>query len=623
MATVNNKLDVTDLDFDQIKANLKSFLSNQTTFSGYDFTGSGLNQILNLLAYNTHYNAYYMNMLANEMFMDSASIRNSIVSKARMLNYTPRSMVGATATVQTTIAGVTSGSTVTIDKFSKFESSVSGKTFTFCTTESASIAPPSAGSYTTQLKIKEGYPITFTYTNDSTNKEQKFVIPNANVDISTLEVVVKPSSSDSTQFIYTKADDFTEITGTANIYFTSEASNGRFEVEFGDGNVGRKLTDGNIVQLRALIVNGEESNGASSFKNIDNLGGYSGITLSTVSTASGGANRESLDSIKFNAPKTFSSQKRAVTAEDYKALIFANFPEAESIQTWGGETAATPVYGRVYIAVKPKGTDLLTTAQKNTIISILSNRKILAITPEVVDPIIYKIEASINVKYDSMLTNLSSAAISNLVKTTVQNYNTSDLRLFDTNFKYSKLLGLIDRTEDSIKNSLMDIKVYTTFTPSIASAVTYNFYFNNAVKHPFDGYEGAISSSTFSYSDVSGTTYTNCRLDDLNGYIRVYRMVNTVKTIVRENIGTINYTTGHLTLSAFNPSAITNNIVNIFFEPATNDLVPVREQILQINDSDVTCNTTDVNAVERRGVDSTSTVGSSGSSSGSSSSSSY
>ena len=205
----------------------------------------------------------------------------------------------------------------------------------------------------------------------------------------------------------------------------------------------------------------------------------------------------------------------------------------------------------------------------------------------------------------------------------MQNYNTSDLRLFDTNFKYSKLLGLIDRTEDSIKNSLMDIKVYTTFTPSIASAVTYNFYFNNAVKHPFDGYEGAISSSTFSYSDVSGTTYTNCRLDDLNGFIRVYRMVNTVKTIVRENIGTINYTTGLLTLSAFNPSAITNNIVNIFFEPATNDLVPVREQILQINDSDVTCNTTDVNAVERRGVDSTSTVGSSGSSSGSSSSSSY
>ena len=291
MATVNNKLDVTDLDFDQIKANLKSFLSNQTTFSGYDFTGSGLNQILNLLAYNTHYNAYYMNMLANEMFMDSASIRNSIVSKARMLNYTPRSMVGASYCSNNNTE-YTSGSTVTIDKFSKFKSSVSGKEFTFCTTESASIPPPSAGSYTTQLNIKEGYPITFTYTNDSTNKEQKFIIPNANVDISTLEVVVKPSSSDTSQFIYTKADDFTEITGTANIYFTSEASNGRFEVEFGDGNVGRKLTDGNIVQLRALIVNGEESNGASSFKNIDNLGGYSGITLSTISSSLWWCDRE-------------------------------------------------------------------------------------------------------------------------------------------------------------------------------------------------------------------------------------------------------------------------------------------------------------------------------------------
>ena len=214
MATVNNKLDVTDLDYDQIKGNLKSFLSNQSTFSGYDFSGSGLNQILNLLAYNTHYNAYYMNMLANEMFLDSASIRNSIVSKARMLNYTPRSMVGSSAKIQATIGGVSSGTTVTIDKFTKFQSSISNKNFTFCTTESAEITPPSSGVYSTQLNIKEGYPVTFTYTKDSTDKEQKFIIPNANVDISTLEVVVKSSASDTSKYIYTKADDFTSITST-------------------------------------------------------------------------------------------------------------------------------------------------------------------------------------------------------------------------------------------------------------------------------------------------------------------------------------------------------------------------------------------------------------------------
>jgi hypothetical protein len=608
MATVNNKLDVTDLDYDQIKGNLKSFLSNQTAFTGYDFSGSGLNQILNLLAYNTHYNAYYMNMLANEMFMDSASIRNSIVSKARMLNYTPRSMIGSSAKIQVTIPGVSLGSTVTVDKFTKFNSTLLNKSFTYCTTESTTITPPSNGVYTAQLNIKEGYPVTFTYTKDSADKEQKFVIPNANVDISTLEVVVKSSSSDTSQYIYTKADDFTAITSTANIYFTSESSNGRFEVEFGDGNVGRGLTDGNIIQLKALICNGEETNGAYAFDTVDSVGGHSGSTITTVSAATGGADRESLNSIKFNAPKTFSSQKRAVSAEDYKALIFANFPEAESIQTWGGETSATPVFGRVYIAVKPKGTDLLTTAQKNTILGILSSRKILAITPEVVDPVIYKIEATVAVKYDSMLTNLTSSQISSLVRTTIADYNTSDLRLFDTNFKYSKLLTLIDKSEDSIKNSLLDVKAYTTFTPSIVSAVTYYFYFNNAIKHPFDGYEGAISSSTFSYADVSGTTYTNCKIDDLNGIIRVYRLINTVKTIVRQNIGTVDYTTGTLTLSAFNPSAITNNIVNIFFEPNVSDLSPVREQILQINDSDVTISITDVNSVERRGVSSSSTT---------------
>lgn len=605
MATVNNKLDVTDLDYDQIKANLKSFLSNQSTFSGYDFTGSGLNQILNLLSYNTHYNAYYMNMLANEMFMDSASIRNSIVSKARMLNYTPRSSVGSTAKLQLSFSGVSEGTTITIDKFTKFSTNISNKTFTFCTPESSTVLASTGNVYTSEIDVKEGYPVTFTYTKDSTDKEQRFIIPNANVDISTMEVVVKPSSSSTEQYIYTKADDFTAITGTANIYFTSEASNGRFEVEFGDGNVGRSLTDGNIVQLRALICNGEETNGASQFSAVDSIGGYSGVTITTTSNASGGANRESIDSIKFNAPKTFSSQKRAVSSEDYKALIFSNFPEAESIQTWGGETAAVPVYGRVYIAVKPKGTDLLTTAQKNTIISILSDRKILAITPEVVDPIIYKIQATVTVKYDSVLTNLTSSQIQSLVRTTISDYNTQDLRLFDTNFKYSKLLSLIDRSEDSIKNSLLDIKVYTTFTPSIVSAVTYYFYFNNEIKHPFDGYEGAVASSTFSYSDVAGTTYTNCRMDDLNGNIRVYRMVGTTKTIVRDSIGTIDYESGTITLSAFNPSAITNNIINIFFEPKDYDLTPIREQIFQINDNDVTITVTDTNSIERRGVSST------------------
>ena len=602
------KLDVTDLDFDQIKDNLKSFLGNQTVFSGYDFTASGINTILNVLAYNTHYNSFYLNMIANEMYLGSASIRNSVASKAAMLNYTPRSQVGASATIIVTVVPAGTPSFVTCDKFTKFNSTIKGKQYVFATTQAFQIDRSLAGAYVKQIDVKEGVPSVYTFTKDTSDKEQRFVLPNSNVDISTAEVTIKVSPSDATSYAYEKAGDFTAISGTANIYFTSEVSNGRYEIQFGDGSIGRALTHGNQVQVRALVCNGAGPNGASTFKSLDAVGGFDNISISTSTAAYGGAERESIESVKFNAPKTFSSQRRAVTVEDYKALIFANFPDAESIQSWGGETSATPVYGKVYIAIKPKGAEFLTTAQRKTVIALLSDRKMVAIEPVITDPIIYKVQPTITVKYDSALTTGSSSAIAAKVKTTVQNYNSTDLRLFDTNFKFSKLLTKIDKSDESITNSLMTLKIYTSFIPSLLTAVTYRFYFNNAIAHAFDGYLGAISSSSFSYKDTAGTLYDACKMEDYNGVIRVYRKQNNIKTIIRNNIGSIDYTTGQVTLVAFAPQAITNNIVHIYFEPVEEDMIPVREQIFQILDSDITVNVTDVNILERRSVTANSTT---------------
>ena len=600
MTTSNNKLNVTDLDFEQIKSNLKSFLSNQSVLSSYDFSASALNQILNVLSYNTHYNAYYMNMLANEMFLDTASIRSSVSSKAKMLNYTPRSMQGSRAQILVNVTPVDNPENFVVDKYTKFESVKNGKSYTFCTTDSITMSRSSAGNYSSVMDVKEGYPTTFTYTKNSTDPEQKFIIPNSNVDISTIEVTVKPSENDFTYSIFEKVGDFTDLKPTSNVYFCSETTNGRYEIEFGDGNVSRGLSDGNLVIIKCLICNGQESNGSFVFNPLDAVGGYTNVTLATISPSFGGSERESIESVKFNAPKTYAAQKRAVTAEDYQALVYQNFPDADSVQSWGGEEELDPVYGRVYIVVKPKTGDFLTSAQRSAITRLLNERKMMSITPVIVDPVIFNIVPEIIVKYDSVKSLVGSAEIGSLVKQTVVDYDNSSLKMFGRNFKYSNLLNLVSQSEDSITNVLMNIKTYTTFTPSYSLSTTYTFKLNNEINHPFSGYQGSIDSSAFTYSDSFGTLYDSCRIDDLDGVLRIYRKVGQTKIIVRTNIGTVNYSTGLITLSAFLPNSAVGNVVSIHIQPKFQDLVPVREQILKILERDIIITTIDVNALERR-----------------------
>ena len=344
--TETKKLQVTELDFDQIKSNLKQFLRNQSEFVDYDFEGSGMAVLLDLLAYNTHYLGFNANMAANEAFLDSAELRSSVVSLSKMLGYTPSSAVSPKAIINLVLTNAT-GSSVTMPAGTKFTTTVDNDTYTYVTNSDNTITPTD-GVYTfSNIDIYEGTRVTFEYTVDSTNEEQRFVIPNNNVDITTLGVLIQNSVSDTTSFTYAKASSQIGVTATSKVYFTQEIEDGKFEIYFGDGVTGVKPSDGNIIKLTYIVTNKSASNTASTFTLSGTVGGFTG-TVTTVSNSSGGTDAENIASIKLNAPLQFSAQDRAVTAADYKTLVKQIYPAASAIQVWGGEDNSVPAYGRVY-----------------------------------------------------------------------------------------------------------------------------------------------------------------------------------------------------------------------------------------------------------------------------------
>ena len=314
------KLNIAELDFDSIKNNLKDYFASQAEFTDHDFGGSAISVMLDILAYNTYYNAYYVNMLASESFLDSAQLRDSVVSKASMLGYTPQSSTGAKANVSITVTPADAPASVTIDKHTQFTSTVNGTSYTFCTSGSTTVLANNGAYVATGVELTQGTPLTFRYTANTSNTEQKFLLPNANTDMDTLTVTIQESAADTNTAVYTKATDITTINSTSNVYFINEHTNGQFRVQFGDGTLGRKPTTGNIVLLKALVSEGADCNGANTFSASGTVGGYGTSSVAVTNAAAGGSDRETLESIKFNAPKTYETQNRAVTTDDYKKL---------------------------------------------------------------------------------------------------------------------------------------------------------------------------------------------------------------------------------------------------------------------------------------------------------------
>ena len=586
----SNKLTVSDLDFDNVKSNLKTFLQSQSEFQDYDFEGSGFAVLLDLLAYNTHYLGFNANMLANEMYLDSADIRKNIVSLAKMLGYTPTSAKAPTANIDITINNGT-GATVTMTKGTVFTSTIGGTSYQFVTNAETTISPLEGVYKFSSVPIFEGTLTTFKYTVDSTDPDQKFIIPNVNADISTLKVTVQNSSSDTTSQVYSKATGIVGLTSTSKVYFCQESDEGKFEIYFGDGIVGKSLSDGNIVILEYVVTNKTASNGASSFALSGAIGGFSNVSISTVSNAQGGSDPQTKESIRFNAPLQYSAQDRAVTTSDYETKILELYPNAQAVSAWGGEDEETPIYGTVKISIKAASGSTLTNATKLDLVTQLKKFNVASVVPEIVDPETTSILLTSNVKFDTNATTKTSDTIKSNIVTTLTNFNTNNLQKFDEVFRYSKVSKAIDDTDTSILSNITTLKIRKEFTPTLSSSTLYNVYFRNALYNPHSGHNsaagGILESTGFK---VDGDTTNEMFLDDDGaGNVRRYYIVSGVRTYANNTQGTINYSSGQVTLNSLNIASISNirgsasTVIELTVKPNSNDVVPVRNQILEID----------------------------------------
>jgi len=585
-----SKLNISQLDFDQIKANLKRFLSNQSQFKDYDFEGSGMSILLDLLAYNTHYLSYNANILANEMFIDTADLRNSIVSLAKSLGYTPNSPRAPIADL-TVVVNDATGSSLTMGAGTKFTTSVDGTSYNFVTTASNTITPVD-GIYTfSNLKIYEGTYVTYQYTANTSDVDQRFLIQSANADTNTLTVQVQNSSVDTTAFTYTKATSITELDSTSRVYFLQEAEDGKFEIYFGDGVIGKAIEDGNIIILKYVVTNKTAANGASSFSLSGNIGGFSDVTITVNSNAANGANAQTNDSVKFYAPKSYAAQDRAVTIEDYKTKVAELYANAKSISAWGGEDAETPVYGRVYISINPISGSSLTDATKNSIVTQLKRYSVASVTPVIVDPETTTLLLTTTARYDEQATSKTADTLKTDITNALTNYNNNTLNQFDGIFRYSKVLELIDDADTSILSNITTLRIRKSFTPILSSSTNYTVYLSNPLYNPHTGHrsaEGGILSSTG--FKVNGDA-TNIYFfdDDGSGNLRRYYLVGSVRTYVDNSAGTINYSTGQINIDSINISSIENirgsasTVIELTVQPNSNDIVPVRNQVLNID----------------------------------------
>ena len=599
------KLEISELDFDGIKENLKTFLSQQDEFRDYDFEGSGMSVLLDTLAYNTHYLGYNANMLANEMFLDSADLRASVVSKAKQVGYTPASAIAAQAVIDVTVTSA-SGASLTMARGTSFTTSVNGTSYSFVNNADLSITPIDGVYKFSNVSIFEGTYLNFKYTVNSSDTDQRFIIPNNNVDTNTLTIKVQESSSDSTTSTYTLATGITGLDSTSKVFFLQEVEGGRFEVYFGDGVLGKSVADGNIIIMDYINTNRAEANGATSFALGGTIGGFSNATVTTISNANGGSNPESISSIKYNAPRDYTAQDRAVTTDDYKVLVKSLYANAQAVQVYGGEDAAVPDYGKVYISIKAKSGTSLTETTKASIVNSLKQYAVASVRAVIIDPEITYLTLTTNFKYDSGATVKDVSTLQTNVLAAITTYGNDTLENFTGVFRHSKLTESVNNADTSILSNITTVKLYKFITPTLSEGLKYTLSFNNAFYNPHSGHNssggGVVSSTGFKINDDNSTN-EHFLDDDGAGNIRVYYLSGTTRIYTSSTFGTIDYATGEIILTSANITSVSNidgaasTRIRIFAIPNSNDIVPVRNQVLEIDIANSTI-TGDVDAVE-------------------------
>ena len=482
MGTANSNIQLADLDFQNIKSNFIQFLQSQNILKDYDYSGSALSTLLDVLAYNTQYNAFYLNMVANEMFLDTALQRSSVVSQAKLLDYTPKSVICPSATINMNVYSVTASS-LTLPKFTRFLSeSIDGVNYQFITTESTTVNTSANNvAYFNNIEIKQGTTSSYSFTVDSSaNPTYTFEIPDAQIDTTTLQVTVQQSGSNATYQVYTLASDYLLLDSNSTVYFLQEGTDGYFQIYFGDGILGKQLSDGNIINLTYLSSQGGASAGANNFTLMDSIPNTGSTIIKPVTSASQGGNKESISSIKFQAPKAYSAQGRAVSKEDYITLIQQNSLgySFDAVNVWGGEQNNPPAYGQVFISMKPSGAYTLTSTQKQRIVNeVIAPISVLTVQPTVVDPDYTYIKITTNVLYDPTQTNLTSSQLQAAVVTAIQKFATSTLNTFNSTFNSYDLQTAIQNADQSIITAEYSIQLQKKFYPNLTTPTTYSLQF--------------------------------------------------------------------------------------------------------------------------------------------------
>jgi len=589
MSLSRQTLNVTELDFDTIKQNLINyFTATDSPFKDWNYAGSGLNQLVDVLAYNTHYNAMLAHMALNETFIDSAQLRSSVVSNAKLVGYVPRSKAAAAASLTVSFNG-TGVSYITLPRGSNFKTSLDGKTYVFLNLDEL-VIPKDVGrtTYTSTIEVHQGSIETKRFQVNNVSDKLTYQIDDDNIDISTLIVRVYNSTSQQTADIYTP---FTEVNigsidGTSQIYMLNENVYGKYQIEFGNNIFGKRPSNLSIIEVEYLTTAGADCNGAVSFQYISSLptGTTSVLAVTTSSNATGGNAKEGIESIRFNAPNSFVTQNRAVTADDYKTIISAKFPSTQSIAVWGGEENDPPQYGKAFICVKPKDALYLTASQKAEILDIVKYKKVLSITPEFVSPEYINLSLDVLFKYNNSKTNLSKGELEGKIYTQVENFDAAYLESFDGVFRHSSLLKTIDTYSPAILNSLVRVYVSKSFVVDPQNVGKTTLSYGTGLTNDEYGHT-IISSSTF-YIKSTQCYYGDEAIDGDTTYRRVYTYyldLTSARVKISSDAGRINIVTGKVELNELYIDGGDALTITLNLLPASNDIAPKKNQLIKID----------------------------------------
>lgn len=595
MAVKSSQINATELDFQDIAENIKTYLKGQDKFKDYDFEGSNMSVLIDMLAYAGHIGGLNTNLAASEMFLDSAQLRKNVVSRAKDLGFTPASERASAAKIEIKLSNISNANgsiptenDMTLPRGHNFSTTFDGVSYNFVNASSVVPQRDNQDFKYSNVEIIQGQYITDSFVFDNQIRNAKFVLSNPRIDRSRLEVSVNSGGSVSK---YSLSTEVSTITSSSRVFYAQENEEGFLEIYFGDDVLGKGLSDGDVINATYIAVDDIHADGAKLFSSVDNINGFANHTITTLETANGGAEKESIESIKFKATKFYTSQNRLVTLNDYKAKVQEYYPNADAVAVWGGEDNDPPEYGKVFMSLKPQNSDYLSVAEKTQVQNKLNQLNMLTVRPVIVDAEIVKILLTTVFKYNEADTTLSKGELETLVRNAIVGFDNSNLNNFDSIFRHSNLVKTIDETNVAILSNVTNVRLQKRKQVKLNNSEGFNILFGNGFYHPHDGHNkaagGILTSTGFKVDgDIVNTYFFD---DDGAGNIRRYSLNSGTRIFADQSAGTIDYTSGKISIDAIKFTSTVNSDTSIDFTviPSSGDVVAIRGSLIDISIDDI------------------------------------